>query len=118
MKLLADESIDRQIVARLRHDGHEVLSIAESEPGITDALVLERANERMALLLTADKDFGELIFHEARLSSGGVVLIRLAGSAAEAKAEIVSAAFRERGAEFPHCFSVISPGRVRVSWKV
>lgn len=118
MNLLADESIDRQIVERLRGDGHEVFSVAESELGMTDALVLERANERAALLLTADKDFGELIFREGRLSSGGVVLIRLAGSSAEAKAEIVSAAFSERGADFPHGFSVISPGRVRVSWKV
>ena len=118
MNLIADEGVDRQVVERLRRDGHQVLYIAESEPGITDELVLERANEKDALLLTADKDFGELVFREGRLSSGGVVLIRLAGLTAEGKAEVVSEAFRERGPEFPRCFSVISPGRVRVSWKV
>ncbi|HKC64585.1 MAG TPA: DUF5615 family PIN-like protein, partial [Pyrinomonadaceae bacterium] len=84
----------------------------------TDDLVLARANELASLLLTADKDFGELIFRESLLSSGGVVLIRLAGLSAESKAEIVSTAFRERGSEFPNCFSVISPGRIRVSWKI
>ena len=118
MNLVADESVDRQVVERLRQDGHEVLYIAESEPGTADALVLERANERTALLLTADKDFGELVFREGRLSSGGVVLIRLAGLSAERKAGVVSEAFLKRGAEFPRCFSVISPGRVRVSWQV
>ena len=118
MNLLADESVDRQIVERLRQDGYEVLYIAESEPSITDELVLERANEKVALLLTADKDFGELVFREGRLSSGGVVLIRLAGLSAGGKAETVSEAFRERGSGFPGCFSVISPGRVRVSWQV
>ncbi|MDQ3744125.1 MAG: DUF5615 family PIN-like protein [Acidobacteriota bacterium] len=118
MNLLADESLDRQVVERLRQDGHEVLYITESEPGITDDMVLERANEQAALLLTADKDFGELVFREGRLSSGGIVLIRLAGLSAEIKAEVVSDAFRERGSEFHRCFSVISPGRVRVSWKV
>jgi predicted nuclease of predicted toxin-antitoxin system len=117
MNLLADESVDRQVVERLRRDGHELIYIAESEPGITDGLVLERANERTALLLTADKDFGELVFREGRLSSGGVALIRLAGLSAERKAEVVSEAFLEHGPEFPRCFSVISPGRVRVSWK-
>lgn len=97
MNLLADETVDRQIVERLRRDGHAVLYVVEMEPGIPDGLVLERANEVSALLLTADKDFGELVFREGRLSSGGVTLIRLAGLSAERKAETVSKAFAERG---------------------
>ena len=118
MNLLADESVDRQVVERLRLEGHEVLYIAEMEPGIVDDVVLERANERTALLVTADKDFGELVFREGKLSSGGVVLLRLAGLSAERKSEMVSGAFREHELEFPHCFSVISPGRVRIGRKV
>jgi predicted nuclease of predicted toxin-antitoxin system len=118
MNLLADESVDRQIVERLRLDGHEVLYIAEMEPGIIDDTVLERANERTALLVTADKDFGELVFREGRLSSGGVVLLRLAGLSVERKSDMVSVAFREHESEFPHCFSVISPGRIRIGRKV
>ncbi len=114
MNLLADESVDKQIVERLRQDGHEVLYIAEMEPGITDAVVLERANERTALLVTVDKDFGELIFQQGQLTSGGVVLIRLAGLSANRKAEIVSSAFNQHAAAFLHAFSVISPGRVRI----
>jgi len=73
MNLLADESVERQVIERLRRDGHEVLYIAEMEPGVTDDVVLERANETAALLITADKDFGEMVFREERLSSGGVV---------------------------------------------
>jgi predicted nuclease of predicted toxin-antitoxin system len=114
MNLLADEGVEQQIVARLRQDGHTVLYIAEMEPGIPDNVVLERANEILALLVATDKDFGELVFREKRLSSGGVVLIRLAGLSAERKAEIVSEVFRERGAEFADAFSVISSGRVRI----
>ena len=118
MNLLADESVDRQIVERLRRDGFEVLYVAEMEPGITDSVVLERANERTALLVTADKDFGELVFREGRLSSGGVVLIRLSGLSAERKAEVVADAFRTHGPEFSQRFGVISPGRIRVRSKV
>jgi predicted nuclease of predicted toxin-antitoxin system len=114
MNLLADEGVDRQIVERLRDDGHIVLYIAEMEPGVSDDVVLERANEISALLVAADKDFGELVFRERRLSSGGVVLIRLAGLSAARKAEIVSDVFRDRGFEFASAFSVISPVRVRV----
>ena len=114
MNLLADEGVERQIVERLRQDGHAVLYIAEMEPGMPDDVVLERANEITALLVAADKDFGELVFRERRLSSGGVVLLRLAGLSAERKAEIVSKVFEERGSEFAHAFSVISPGRIRI----
>ena len=60
MNLLADEGVDRQIVERLRQEGHHVVYIAEVEPGITDEVVLDRANEINALLITLDKDFGEL----------------------------------------------------------
>ncbi|HEY0080147.1 MAG TPA: DUF5615 family PIN-like protein [Pyrinomonadaceae bacterium] len=114
MNLLADEGVERQVVERLRQDGHVVLYIAEMEPSVSDDVVLERANEITALLLTADKDFGELVFRERRLSSGGVVLMRLAGLSAELKAEIVSGVFKERGSEFAHAFSVISHGKVRI----
>jgi len=114
MNLLADENIDRQIVERLRQDGHDVLYIAEVEPSILDNVVFDRANEKSALLITADKDFGEIVFRDNRLSSGGVVLLRLAGLRAEKKAEIISDLFRERGAEFACHFSVVTRGKVRI----
>lgn len=76
MNLLADENVDRQIVEQLRLDGHDVLYIAEFEPSISDNIVFDRANERSALLLTEDKDFGEIVFRDGHLSSGGVVLLR------------------------------------------
>jgi predicted nuclease of predicted toxin-antitoxin system len=114
MNLLADESVDRQIVEHLRQDGHEVLYVAEMEPGISDDVVLERANGISALLVTADKDFGELVFRDKRLTTDGVILIRSAGLSPKRKAEIVSDAFKERAAEFPNHFSVISPGRIRI----
>lgn len=61
MNCLADESVDRQIVERLRQDGHQVWYVAEMEPGISDEHVLDLANRRKCLLLTADKDFGNTL---------------------------------------------------------
>ncbi|HKY30766.1 MAG TPA: DUF5615 family PIN-like protein [Pyrinomonadaceae bacterium] len=76
--------------------------------------MLEHANNASALLLTADNDFGELVYREGRLNSGGVVLIRLAGLSAWGKAEITANAFRLRGIDFPDCFSIVAPGKIRV----
>lgn len=113
MNLLADESVDGQIVERLRKDGHDVAYIGEMEPGISDETVLKNANEREALLLTVDKDFGELTYRQ-KLIHRGVVLIRLAGLSNQTKAELVAQALRDRGTQFDKAFTVISPGMIRV----
>lgn len=57
MNLLADESVDQQIVERLRQDGYSVQYVAEMDPGISDDVVLDLVDHEAALLLTADKDF-------------------------------------------------------------
>lgn len=113
MKLLADENIDRLIVARLRAAGHEVLSVAEMEPGIDDATVLARVNAQESLLITEDKDFGELIFRQ-QLLHGGVILVRLAGLGSSAKAKLVETILAAHGSEMPQAFTVISPAAVRI----
>jgi len=52
MNFLADESVDRPIVERLRREWHQVSYIAELGPGMPDDAVLNRANQETALLLT------------------------------------------------------------------
>lgn len=87
--------------------------VAEMQPGIADTDVLAAANREGRPLVTADKDFGELVFRLRQVTTG-VVLIRLAGLSVERKEDIVSAALREHGHEVTGNFSVISPGVVRV----
>jgi len=87
MNLLADESIDKPIVERLRQDGHNVLYVAEFEPSIDDNVVLCRANQQDALLITADKDFGELVFRQGLVHTG-VILVRWFITASKGKNRI------------------------------
>ena len=81
--------------------------------GIDDKDVLNAANREIALLITADKGFGELVFRQ-RLVSKGVVLVRLAGLSPAGKAETVSLAIREHESELSNAFSVVSPGMFRI----
>jgi predicted nuclease of predicted toxin-antitoxin system len=90
-----------------------VLYVAELSPSVGDDVVLQQARSGNSLLLTADKDFGELVFRQ-RLLHSGVILLRLAGLASEKKAEIVSITLKERTDELTGAFSVISPGAVRI----
>jgi predicted nuclease of predicted toxin-antitoxin system len=112
-KIVADESVDAQIIHRLREDGFNVLSIAEVSPSVSDDVVLKLAYHESALLLTADKDFGALVFRQRQVAMG-IVLTRLAELLPTSTPDVVSQAFKDHGSEFDHNFTVITPGDVRI----
>jgi predicted nuclease of predicted toxin-antitoxin system len=117
VKFLIDECVDEEIVEQLRRDNHTIIYVAEIEMGISDDEVLSLSNQSNVVLLTADKDFGELIFRQRKLSHG-VILIRLHGLTAKRKAEIVSEAITKHQQEMVNAFTVISHNAVRIRTKV
>ena len=109
---VADESFDRQVVLALRTD-HDVLYIAEENPGLTDERVLALCEKRKAVLITADKDFGELVFRFRR-NHYGVVLCRLPGMSPREKAAIVRDIFNKHINEMKDNFTVITKDKTRI----
>jgi predicted nuclease of predicted toxin-antitoxin system len=75
MRLHADASVKRPFVASLRDAGLEITSQYDVDPTMDDAGVLSVANDLDAILLTEDKDFGELVFRNG-LYAKGVILVR------------------------------------------
>ena len=116
MTFVADEGVDSAIVTKLREE-HDVLYVADMSPGISDDEVLDQANDKQALLITEDKDFGELVFRLGRIHRG-VVLLRLNGLSSGLKAKIVAETFRTYGAEMTDAFTVVSHGSVRIRSKL
>lgn len=76
MRFLLDENIGKKVAVFLRSLGYSVSRIRKISPGITDIEVLELAVSQKAILITSDKDFGELIFKRKKLYSG-VIFLRL-----------------------------------------
>jgi predicted nuclease of predicted toxin-antitoxin system len=113
MNLLADESVSRVLIERLRADGHTVLAVGEASPGVADTQVLEEAVRTRFVLLTEVKDFGELV-NRRGASHHGIVLIRLAGLSRMVRAALVSEAFKAHGAEFVAAFTVITSNGIRI----
>ncbi len=113
MRILADECVAGGVVDRLRADGHDVEAVTQASAGAADDDVLTRAGAADRILLTADKDFGELVYRLGR-AHAGVVLMRLAGVPSADRAALVSAVFGDRAAELPGSFTVIQPDAVRV----
>lgn len=112
--IVADENIAREIVARLRADGLEVVWIAESAPSADDVDVLSLAVGMGAVLLTDDKDFGELVVRERR-PHRGVLLVRMAGVPHTTRAEMLSDLLRASLPELRDAFTVLNgEGQARI----
>lgn len=101
MRFLADENVSRLVIERLRADGLEVASISETRSGMPDRNVLETADIEGRILITEDRDFGELVVRQ-RMAVSGVILLELDKLSNQAEAErvshIVNADRRLRGA--------------------
>ncbi len=78
MLLLANENFPRVAVEALRAAGHDVLWARTDMPGTPDDEILRRAQLEQRIVLTFDKDFGELAFHFGLPATSGIILFRLA----------------------------------------
>lgn len=112
MRLLADECIARPVVERLRSDGFDVAWVTEDSPGASDEAVLARANDEHRVLLTEDKDFGELTVRMKRPAIG-VVIIALATCDTAETAERTARALCEIGDRSQGALTIIEAKRIR-----
>lgn len=96
-----------RVVRQLRTVGHDVLSILETEPGIMDAVVLERAVETGRILITHDKDFGPLLLSASRVGAGAFLLRSVSVS-------LCAAAILEHLDQVQGNLIVVSDDRVRI----
>lgn len=110
---LADENLDAIIIEAMRLARFEVHAIAEISPGAKDDEVLHLAVEHDALLVTEDKDFGELVYRIGRASSG-VLLVRLAGMPLARKAALVVATLNHHAEDLHGAFSVLGRRSLRI----
>src|SRR4051812_26907325 len=113
MRLCADENIGRETVLRLRAAGHDVLRIREAAPGLADVDVLKRASLEQRLLLTFDKDFGELAYRLGAEAPAGIVLYRISQASPTAAATRILSILDSRTDWAGH-FSVVDDSTIRM----
>ena len=110
---LADESCDFAVVLALRSAMFDVLAIAELAPRTEDPDVMDLAARERRVLITEDKDFGQLVYAELRASSG-VILIRFPASERQSLPDEVLKAVEILGDKLTGAFVVLTPGRIRI----
>jgi len=114
MRFPADESCDFAVVRALRTAGHDVIAVSEISRDAEDSAVVDLARTEQRVLLTEDKDFGQLVFAAAH-ESAGVILVRWpVGSRSSLGAALVELVGLH-GEALASAFVVVEPGRVRIS---
>jgi predicted nuclease of predicted toxin-antitoxin system len=112
VRWLADECVAAPLVAFLRTHGHDVLYVTETTAGLSDSDVIALALREKRLLLTEDKDFGDLVFRRER-AIPGVVLMRIDPENAGLKMIRLKAAIERYGEGLFGRYMVIDEGRFR-----
>src|SRR5438105_13045903 len=113
MQFLANENFPLDAVEAIRKLGHDVIWIRTESPGAKDPEILHRAVSEGRILLTFDKDFGDLAFQFGLPATCGIVLFRLQASSSTALASMIATALQSR-TDWAGQFSVIEPGRIRM----
>jgi len=113
MRFLADENVSRLVIERLRAAGFDVASVRETRSGASDKEVLDAANSENRVLVTEDRDLGELVIRQ-RLGVRGIVLLELDRLSNAAEAERVAEIVRLHPSKLADNLLVIEPARVRV----
>jgi predicted nuclease of predicted toxin-antitoxin system len=113
MRFIVDESTGAAVVQYLREQGHDVLAVAEVMPQADDKDILERAAMDSRVLITNDKDFGELVFR-LDLTSVGVILLRLRDESSANRVETVRFVLERFGDRLINHFIVVTERTVRI----
>ena len=113
MKFLADENVEKSIVDWLREEDHKVNYIAEKAPSITDKQVIKMAREGSMILLTNDKDFGELVYRQGKVPSG-VLLVRARDQTSQHKVKLIDHVLNKAKEKLRNNFVVVNESGIRI----
>lgn len=114
MRLLANENFPGDAVEALRLRGHDVVWVRTDSPGSTDEEVIGRVVSEGRVLITIDRDFGELAFRRRLSVRPGVILFRIPPASPAYVAEMTVTAI-EAQSDWTGQFAVVEEQRIRVT---
>ncbi len=112
IKLLIDESCGLELKQKLFGLNIDVVSVIEVMPGADDAKILEFANQENRIIVTNDKDFGELIFKKG-FKHKGVILLKLSIDFPDNRFRVLNSLIEQFGDKLADKFCVVDEMRIR-----
>jgi len=113
MKFLLDENIPLTVLKSMQDSGYDAVSILEYAGIKSDVDIIKTAAEEKRIVITFDRDFGELIFKAGHKSSG-VIYLRFEPFNAKIISRHVSELLEEESIKFHKSFVVLEKDKVRI----
>lgn len=113
IRFLVDESTGEEVASYLRRHGYDVVSIAEMAPQADDTSILQFAVSDQRIVITNDKDFGDMVFRDHGKHCG-IVLLRLSDTSASVKQQVTLHVIQRYSDELIGAFCVASERRSRL----
>ncbi|HKP76329.1 MAG TPA: DUF5615 family PIN-like protein [Longimicrobiaceae bacterium] len=113
MHLLADENVPVPSIRLLRDAGYAVEAMIELAPGTADPDVLSHARQYGQILITFDRDFGELVYHRGSAVPPGVIYLRLSPADPEEAGRVLLNLFVVEDLQLEGRFTVVDTDRIR-----
>jgi predicted nuclease of predicted toxin-antitoxin system len=113
MKFIVDESTGKAVAQFLREIGHDVVAVTETMPATEDRDILIKAASEGRIVITNDKDFGELIFRSG-YAHNGVLFLRLQDESSANRVRVVKAVLDQYANYLKMNFIVATDRGVRI----
>jgi predicted nuclease of predicted toxin-antitoxin system len=113
MRLLADENLPLVSIRALREAGIDVAAVTEIGPGSSDVQVLEQARSEGRILVTFDRDFGELLYRRRAPVPPGVIYLHFVPTSPQEPAQLLRGLLAMQEIELGDRFTVVERERVR-----
>ncbi|MFQ6093471.1 MAG: DUF5615 family PIN-like protein [bacterium] len=114
MRFIVDECTGPAVARWLCKHEHDVFSVYEEVRGLDDDGVLQKAVADNRILITNDKDFGEMIFHEEKVHKG-VILFRLEDERVANKIKVLKRLLERYADQLVDNFVVVTETTVRIA---
>ncbi len=113
MRFIVDECTGPKVARWLKSLGHDIFSVYDEARGADDQTIIDKADEENFILITNDKDFGELIF-KFNKKHKGVVLLRLEDERPENKIKVLSRLLESYSDKIENNFTVVTEKNVKI----
>ena len=113
LRVLIDVSAGIAITDWFQQNGHDTQSVRDRDPKMDDTDILTWAVGEQRLVVTMDKDFGELVYHSGQ-AHAGILLLRLESAPSNTKTRVVESIIKTHGDQLAGKFSVYQNGRLRI----
>ncbi len=113
LKILIEVGVGKAVENWLKNAGYDVLALRDIDPKMPDDKILEIAAREKRLLITMDKDFGELVYYSGK-SHAGVLLLRSEDAISQEKLKVIKNIFTEYEEHIAGHFCVYQNKRLRI----